>query len=94
LASGDSSAALRVDGIQVEQGAPKAADMVCARSDAETAPEPVSSAMKLLRLACALREISSADFCPSLPAEISARASPGRAAEGASETTGSTAAMG
>jgi hypothetical protein len=29
--------------------------MVCAKSDAETAPEPVNSAMKLLRLLCALR---------------------------------------
>jgi hypothetical protein len=38
-----------VDGVEVEQGAPNALDMVCARSAADTAPEPVSSAMKLVR---------------------------------------------
>jgi hypothetical protein len=36
-------------------GAPNAVDMVWARSAAETAPEPVSSAMKLVRLVLALR---------------------------------------
>ena len=77
------------------RGAPKAVDMVCAKSAADTEPEPVSSAMKLLRLARALRESSSADFCPSLPAEMSALAKPGRAvAEEISDVMESTAAMG
>ena len=43
-------------------GAPKAVDMVCARSEAETAPEPVSSAMKRVRLWWAFRLMSSAAF--------------------------------
>jgi hypothetical protein len=74
-------------------GAPNAVETVWARSAAETAPSPVSSARKLLRLLCALREISSADFCPSLPAEISARARPGSAVADVSETTESAVAM-
>ena len=36
-------------------GAAKADDSVCAKSEAETLPEPVSSAMKLVRLVEALR---------------------------------------
>src|SRR4051812_40493304 len=74
-------------------GAAKAADIVWARSAADTAPEPVSSAMKLLRLALALRYRSSAARWPSLPADTRARAKPGRASVGASEAAGSTAAI-
>src|SRR3954464_13169130 len=74
-------------------GAAKAADIVWARSAADTAPEPVSSAIKLLRLALALRYRSSAAFWPSLPADTRARARPGRASVGASEAAGSTAAI-
>jgi hypothetical protein len=43
--------------------------MVWARSEAETEPDPVSSAMKLFRLACALREILLSRFL----AELSGR---------------------
>jgi hypothetical protein len=49
------------------RGAAKAEDNGVCKSDAETAPEPTSSAMKLFLLDKALRK-SSADFCPSLPA--------------------------
>jgi hypothetical protein len=42
--------ALRSMASRSSSGAPKADDMVWARSAADTAPEPVSSAMKLVRL--------------------------------------------
>jgi len=60
-------------------GAAKDVDMMCARSKADTAPEPVNSAMKLLRLTCALRKMASAAFWPSLPADTSALPKPGSA---------------
>ncbi|MFZ2295395.1 MAG: hypothetical protein WAW46_10210, partial [Polaromonas sp.] len=55
--------------------------MMWAKSNAETAPEPVNSAMKLVRLLCALRKMSSAAFWPNLPATTNARPKPGKIME-------------
>ncbi len=67
--------------------------MVWAKSAADTEPEPINSAMKLLGLLCAFLYRSSAAFCPSLPADTSARPRPGKAMEGVSWITVSTDAI-
>ncbi|MBG6070990.1 hypothetical protein IWX87_000734 [Polaromonas sp. CG_9.7] len=63
------------------KGAAKDIDMMCAKSNAETAPDPVNSAIKLFRLTCAFEKISSAAFCPSFPADTKALPSPGNVAD-------------
>ena len=67
--------------------------MVWARSEAETAPDPVNSAMKLVRPDDAFRYMSSADFWPNFPANISALPNPGKAMELDSRFAVSTADM-
>ena len=75
------------------RGAAKAADSVCARSAEDTAPEPTSSAMKLVLPPMALRYRSSAAFCGSLPAATRARPIPGRATVVVSRLTESATAI-
>jgi len=75
------------------KGAANAADSVCARSVAETAPELVSSATKLLLAAVARLEISSAAACVSVPAMTSARAMPGSTAAVAMMVAGALLAL-
>lgn len=67
--------------------------MVWARSEAETAPDPVNSAIKLVRPDDAFRYMSSADFWPNFPANISALPNPGKAMELDSRFAVSTADM-
>ena len=57
-------------------GAENDCERMCAKSDAVMVPDSVSSAMKGLLLFLALRAISSAASCVSLPAMTKARPTP------------------
>jgi hypothetical protein len=76
--------ALHVDGFQVQQRRAEGRGHGVRQVGADTAPEPVSSAMKLVRLLGPCGKMSSAAFWPQLSGGHQGPPRPGKAMDGGS----------